>query len=180
MKAGISTKPLHRRWVDNRSWLHDDGALEIESRLVDTRGHDSRVGLGRRLPAGEAVHDMTIRVVLEPDLKIRDIQLQMPHTPFDICPEVVGAFEGLRGERMGRGWNALLSQRFSGAGGCRHLIDLLRGMATVAFQSLHRDISFTPEVVSQFGDSCYAFRKDGLVMKRLLAQLTPESADTDI
>jgi hypothetical protein len=163
-------KAMHHRTVDHRTWLHEDGALELESRIVDTKAYDTRVGFDRALPAGEPVHDMTIRILLEPDWRIRDIRLQMAHIPFDICNEVIRRFESLRGESMGKGWNALLSERFSGVGGCRHLIDLLRGMATVAFQSMPSK-GWTEEALAFLSDSCHAFRQGGAVMVRLAADV---------
>jgi len=161
---------LHRRSIEHRTWLHQDGALEIEGRLIDTKAYDTRIGFGRPLAAGEPVHDMTIRILLGSDHRIREINLLMASAPFDVCPEIIRRFEELKGASMGRGWNALLSKRFSGAGGCRHLIDLLRGMATVAFQS-HSRGGWTQEVLEGFGDSCHAFRRGGAVMVRLLADV---------
>ncbi len=163
-------KAMHRRAIEHQTWQHDDGALEIESRLIDSKAYESRIGFNRLLPAGEAVHDMTIRILLEPNGIIRDIRLSMESTPFDICPEVIQRFEALRGACMGRGWNALLSERFRGVEGCRHLIDLLRGMATVAFQSRHRS-GWSEEALEYFRNSCYAFRQEGPVMSRLVKEL---------
>lgn len=165
---------LHHRSVDYRSWVHEDGALEIEGRLVDAKAYDTRVGFDRELPAGEPVHDMTIRLMIEPDRRIREIHLRMDSSPFDVCPEIIRHFETLRGTSMGKGWNALLNERFAGVGGCRHLIDLLRGMATVAFQSLSRG-TWTPEALEGLNDSCHAFRESGPVVVRLRAQIKGDS-----
>ena len=172
-----SRKAMHRRSIEHQSWLHGDGTLELESRLLDTKGYDTHVGFDRELTAGQALHDMTIRILLGSDGLIRDIRLRMDSTPFDVCTEVIQRFETLRGASMGKGWNALLSQRFAGIGGCRHLLDLLRGMGTVAYQSApagDRD----REALIAFSDSCYAFRQDGPVMVRLKAAATGK-ADKD-
>jgi hypothetical protein len=177
MSEAPKRKAMHRRSIEHQTWLHEDGCLEIESRLIDTKAYDTRVGFGRELPAGQALHDMTIRILLEPDALIRDIQLRMDSTPFDICSEVSRRFETLRGASMGKGWNALLSQRFAAINGCRHLIDLLRGMGTVAFQSLPGK-GWTRESVERFSDSCYAFRREGPVVVRLTAE-TAEKANHD-
>lgn len=164
---------MHHRSIEHRSWLLEDGCLEIESRLLDTKAYDTTVGFDRELPAGEPLHDMTIRILLGADTLIRDIELRMDSTPFDICPEVIVRFESLRGASMGKGWNMMLSRRFAGIGGCRHLVDLLRGMGTVAFQSMSSE-GWTRESVSRFSDSCYAFCQGGSVMARLRA----DRADT--
>jgi hypothetical protein len=171
-------RAMHHRTIDHRTWLHEDGVLELEGRLVDTKAYDTRIGFGRELPAGEPVHDMTIRILLGPDWRIRDIRLQMAHTPFDICSEVIRRFENLRGESMGKGWNALLNKRFSGAGGCRHLIDLLRGMATVAFQSMPGN-GWTEEALAFMADSCHAFEQGGAVMVRLAEDIEKRKNKVD-
>ena len=166
MNETPSRRAMHRRSIDHQTWLREDGILEIESRLVDAKAYDTRVGFGRELAAGQALHDMTINILLGPDGLIRAIRLRMDSAPFKICSEVIQRFETLRGASMGKGWNALLSRRFAGVGGCRHLVDLLRGMGTVAFQSMYRE-DWTRDTVNRFSDSCYAFRSEGPVMVRL-------------
>lgn len=165
MTVKNSPQPMHHRSIDNQTWLCDDGAIKIESRLVDTRHVESSVGFGRRLAAGEAVHDMTVRAVVDPTLTIRDIEVDMARTPFDLCPGIISAFEGLKGESMHTGWNALLKQRFSGSGGCRHLVDLLRGMPTVVMQTLYREIDWNEAALAYVTDSCHAFQKEGEVIQ---------------
>jgi hypothetical protein len=163
-------KALHCRSINHKTWQHEDGSLEIESRLIDSKEYDTHIGFNRPLPAGEPVHDMTIRILLNPDGVIEDIKLQMDSAPFEICPEVIGRFENLRGASMGGGWNEFLSIRFNGTGGCRHLVDLLRGMGTVLFQSTH-DSNWTPESLESMADSCHAFRQGGPVMVHLSAAI---------
>lgn len=167
-------KALHRRSIEHQTWMHEDGSLEIESRLIDSKAYDTQIGFNRPLPAGEPVHDMTIRILLGPDLLIREIQLRMDSAPFDICPEVIRRFEDLQGAGMGKGWNSFLSMRFSGTGGCRHLIDLLRGMGTVVFQSMPGK-GWTSESLERMADSCHAFRQGGPVMVRLAAEMVENS-----
>lgn len=171
MSKTKAPKALHRRSIEHQTWQHEDGVLEIESRLIDTKAYDTHIGFNRALPKGEPVHDMTIRILLGGDGLIRDIRLRMDSTPFDLCPEVIGHFESLRGASMGRGWNHLLNKRFAGAGGCRHLIDLLRGMGTVAFQSMPHRV-WTQASLERMADSCHAFRKGGPVMVQLTADIS--------
>jgi hypothetical protein len=161
-----SAKALHRRNINHQTWHLVDGGLEIESRLIDARANDTHTGFDRPLSAGEPVHDMTIRIQLGPDAVIRDIKLRMDSAPFETCPEVIGKFETLRGASMGKGWNDFLSVRFNGVGGCRHLVDLLRGMGTVVFQSSH-GTGWSRESLESMADSCHAFRQDGPVMAYL-------------
>jgi hypothetical protein len=169
---------MHRRSIEHQTRLHETGVLEIESRLIDTKAYDTHVGFGRPLGAGEPVHDMTIRILVGPDTLIQDIQLRMDSAPFDICPKIIQRFEKLKGSSMAGGWNALLNQRFAGTQGCRHLIDLLRGMATVAFQSMARS-DWTPEALAWLNDSCHAFDQKGPVMRRLVMEMDQEKNPND-
>ncbi|MES9970560.1 MAG: DUF2889 domain-containing protein [Candidatus Thiodiazotropha sp.] len=170
MSETTAPNPLHRRSINHQTWQHADGSLEIESRLIDTKAYDTHIGFNRPLAAGEPVHDMTIRVQLDPKGVIQDIKVRMDSAPFEICPEVTGRFENLRGASMGSGWNEFLSIRFRGTGGCRHLVDLLRGMGTVLFQTTH-DSSWTSESLESMADSCHAFRRDGPIMVQLSAEI---------
>lgn len=178
MGESKAPKALHHRSIEHRTWLHEDGALEIEGRLIDTKAYDTRIGFGRELRAGEPVHDMTIRLLLGADHRIRELRVSMDSAPFEVCPEIIGKFESLRGESMGRGWNALLSERFARVGGCRHLIDLLRGMATVAFQS-HSRGEWTQGGLDALTDSCHAFRQGGAVVVRIGEQIEQTSSSTN-
>jgi hypothetical protein len=166
MSNTTAAKAMHRRSIEHQTWLHEDGSLEIQSRLIDTKAYDTHVGFDQELPAGEPVHDMTIRILLGTDGLIQDIEVRMDRAPFDTCPEITHRFKALRGASMGKGWNAFLTKGFSGIGGCRHLIDLLRGMGTVAFQSTPHS-GWNQEALESFSDSCYAFRQGGPVMVRL-------------
>ena len=160
-------KEIHNRDIQSRVWLLDDMFWEIEIRLLDTKGYDTRVGLDRELPAGDALHEMCIRLEVGLDQVIRRIDVAMPNTPFEFCPGVIRNFDNLVGENMAKGWNGLLSDRFSGAGGCRHLVDMLRSAATVLFQAMSYQHEFTPEQIPYWTDSCYAFQQDGEVMRKL-------------
>jgi hypothetical protein len=174
MSETQAPRPLHRRSIDHQAWLHEDGSMELESRLIDSKPYDTQIGFDRTLPAGQPVHDMTIRLLLGPDGLIRDIHVRMDSAPFPVCPEVISRFEGLRGVGIGKGWNRLLSERFNGVGGCRHLVDLLRGMGTVAFQSFPRS-GWSQEGLARMTDSCYAFHQGGAVMLRLAAEVSGKS-----
>ena len=56
-------------------WQRDDGLFDIEGHLIDVKDHDVTLLSGVR-PAGEAVHDMWVRVTIDRDYTIRDIEAQ--------------------------------------------------------------------------------------------------------
>ncbi len=156
-------KEIHSREIKTQVWLLDNGNWEIESNLVDTKGYDTKVGLGKDLPAGDPLHQMKIVIEASAVGEICDITIQMPDTPFQYCPEVIRNFDQLKGEFMSKGWNQLLNERFSKAQGCRHLIDMLRNAATVLFQAMAYSRNLTPDDMSYWVNTCHAMREDGEV-----------------
>lgn len=164
-------KEIHTRDIESRVWLHDDDYWEIEIWLLDTKGYDTTVGLDKDLPAGQALHEMRVQLTVGLDQVIRDIEIAMPNTPFDLCPGVVHNFKSLKGQCMAKGWNGLLSERFAGAGGCRHIVDMLRMAGTVLFQAMSYNYDFRKDDLPFWSDSCYAFRNDGLVIREIERRL---------
>ena len=78
---------LHHRRLDFQGYRRADGLFEIECTLVDTKGIDvPLLGSDRVLPAGQAMHDMTIRMQLTADLEVTAIEAASDATPYPVCP----------------------------------------------------------------------------------------------
>ena len=74
-------KRLHSRRVTYEGWQRDDGLFDIEGHLVDIKDHDTTLLSGIR-PAGEPVHDMWVRVTIDREYTIRDIEAQSDRVPY--------------------------------------------------------------------------------------------------
>ena len=76
---------VHTRDVQYRGYRREDGLWDIEAELTDTKtyGHE-RPDRGV-LPAGEPVHGMVIRLTVDDAMKITDVAVGMPATPFPEC-----------------------------------------------------------------------------------------------
>ena len=140
--------------------------------MVDTKTHDLALADGRIVPAGETVHDMSIRLVVDEDLDVIDIVASTDASPFNVCPEATETLQSLKGLRIGAGWSMALRQRLAGRKGCTHLTELLSPLATVAFQTLSAVRQGKPTPVDADGkprkiDSCYAYASDRDVVHRL-------------
>lgn len=157
------TEELHFRRIDMRGWRRSDGLFELEGRVTDRKTRDFELRLGGKLvPAGEALHDMGVRLVFDQDLCIHAVETFTEAAPYGECPEGGRALQSLVGLRMSSGWNKEVRSRLGGARGCTHLMELLGPMATTAYQSLSEINRQPTEPVDATGrplkiDSCYAY-----------------------
>ena len=128
---------LHIREVTCQGFLRDDGLVEIEGRLDDSKPFDfPNKDRGGWIKAGEALHGMTIRIALDDQFTIREAEAVMDDTPYNYCKQVAPIFANLVGIRIGPGWRGKIREAVGGAKGCTHLTELLPVMATTAFQTL--------------------------------------------
>jgi hypothetical protein len=164
-----------------------DGLFDIEGRMTDTKSYAFPNDWRQTVQAGEPVHDMRIRLTLDEQFVIRDVECVTATGPYEICPAITPAFAALKGERIGRGWSRLLRDKFGGRHGCVHHVEMLRTMATVAFQTLYgyqerrkREMGLSKsegppdrETTGRrpgFIDSCHALASDGEVVRTQFPQ----------
>ena len=57
------------------------------------------------ISAGEPLHDMAIRLTLDDDRKIIDIEAVIGSGPYNVCPQAVKNCEKLKGEFVVSGFN---------------------------------------------------------------------------
>jgi hypothetical protein len=122
--------PLHRRSVQYEAF--DDGdTLEVVGTLTDRRpwADDGRSVVN--------VHDMELRVrVRVSDLTITSASAVMRTFPHAECPSIGGAFAGMVGLSVTRGYTREIQRRFGGPRGCTHLEHLARSLGPVVIQSV--------------------------------------------
>src|SRR5258706_4618671 len=76
---------VHTRNVEYRGYRREDGLWDIEAELTDTKTYTHETPDKRVRHAGEPVHGMGIRLTVDDDMKITDIAVGMPATPFSEC-----------------------------------------------------------------------------------------------
>ncbi len=132
-------KLMHTRAIDCKGYERADGLWDIEAHLVDTKTyvHTRRVG-GRERRPNEPVHDMWIRITIDLDMKIHDIEAATDEGPYPICGNIAPNFKGLAGITIGPGWRKAITERVGGVRGCTHLVELLGPLGTTAFQATGR------------------------------------------
>ena len=160
---------LHLRRIEMRGYRRDDGLYEIDGRVVDTKNYPLSLD-GRNLAAGDAIHDMWVRLVIDEHLVVQDVVAVTDASPYAVCPEAVAPMRVIIGERIRAGWSTMVKDKLGGAAGCTHLMELLIPMATAAYQSLSGVRLARPDVLDRNGrpvkiDSCYAYASQREIVK---------------
>lgn len=171
LSAPKEREALHCRSIACRGFRREDGLFDIEAHLTDAKTYDFPNSERGTIAAGEPVHDMWIRITVDEDLVVRDVQAEIDAGPFGVCPDITPGFSVLVGRRIGPGWGREIRRLLGGTKGCRHLVELLGTAATVAFQTVvpmrERLGETDPGAKPPHLDSCHALASDGPVVKRL-------------
>ncbi len=172
---------IHRRQVECLSYLRTDGLWDIEGRLADSKTHAVPLhSEDRTVEAGQTYHGMFIRLTLDDDFIIKEVQVEMPNVPTRECRGATPAYQKLVGERIAAGFSRRIKELFGGIGGCVHLTELLLPIATTAFQTIPmaralvaprnaQDAEAYKRSTSGLINTCHALRANGpiaLIMKQ--------------
>jgi len=167
---------LHTRKITCEGYEREDGLWDIEARIVDTKTYAAEEPYRGRREPGMHVHDMQLRLTLDRDMVVRDIEATTNDAPYDVCPTVAPAYKALIGAKVGGGWRRAVAEAAGRTKGCTHITELLMPAATVAFQTMGSwptDGEVATEAAPDqrkkphFIDGCKAWASDGTVVQRL-------------
>jgi hypothetical protein len=115
---------------------------------------------------------MWLRLSIDDDFEIKEAEAATDHAPYAMCPDITSRFALLKGLRIGPGFHREVHKLVGGVLGCTHLVELLRPLATAAFQTLvakrrksEQDPSAPPRR-PMFIDTCHAHASDSPEVKR--------------
>ena len=171
------------RVIDLKGYLRDDGLWDIEGHLVDTKPFSVyHPKYGVRKPAGVPLHLMKIRLTIDDDMVIQDAEAATLAAPFDTCLTPAQLFPKLKGLSLKSGWKKAALELMGGVRGCTHLTEMLGNMATMAYQTLSASrkviasLDDLDKISEQpfYVDSCYSYRKDGALIRRLFPQFAKD------
>lgn len=136
LSAPSPRKLSHLRDISLRGYVREDGQVDIEAHLTDTKtyGFPSE-HRGDVLP-GDPIHGMWVRMTVDLEMRITACEAVSDHTPFAVCPGATPSFANLAGLTIGAGFNRAVNERVGGVLGCTHLREVIAQMATVAFQTV--------------------------------------------
>lgn len=130
-----SRQRLHSRRVTYEGFQRDDGLFDIEGHIVDVKDHDVTLLPGVR-PAGDPVHDMWVRVTIDRNFEIRDIEAKTDRMPYPGGCDVIGpAYRALIGANLVNGFRKRLHDAMGHVQGCTHLTEMLGYLPTAAVQT---------------------------------------------
>lgn len=160
----------HRRQIDVQVYSRDDGLWEVDARLTDVKTHDAPLPAGTR-PAGQPIHDMLLRIVVDRGLNIVAAGAESMAVPYPgDCDDHGSTYGRLVGLNLLRGFRGALRERVGGVLGCTHITELAQVLPTAVVQALAGEVIDTrgegasAERPFQL-DRCHALRSDGPAVK---------------
>ncbi len=165
----VDREHRHTRRFEFNGYHRADGRWDIEGHLTDIKTYPVTNVWRGEIPPGEAIHDMFVRLTIDDDFVVRDIEMTTDAGPYRICPDITPNFSALKGVRIQPGWHQRLKEMFGGVKGCVHQAEMLGAMGTVAYQTLFSSrrkreagSGAKPGII----ESCHALKSDGEVVKR--------------
>ena len=171
LTAAATRKLAHTRVVTCHGYQRDDGLWDIEGRIVDTKPYRFKNrDRGGWIEADEALHDMSIRLTINLELEVIDVDACIDGSPYNYCKSVVAVARNLIGLRIAPGWTQKSKIAMGSNRGCTHLTELLGPVATTAIQTIASEKSRRNEKKQDGGsnaflDSCYTYAADSPVVK---------------
>ena len=165
----VAREPLHTRTVECNGYRREDGLYDIEGVLIDTKSVDFHNMDRGHVRPGEPIHEMWIRLTVDIDLNVIDVEARNVWGPYDICGDITPNFKRLKGLSIKRGWTQKTRELLGGTQGCTHLVELLGPVATTAFQTIYadkvtRDKRGGGKEKPALIGSCHAYAPDSIVV----------------
>ena len=164
--AAPSRQLKHRRSIDVQIYSRGDGLWEVEAELRDTKTRDAQLAGGVR-PAGQPIHDMLLRLVVDERFNVLESGAQTRAMPYPgVCDDHGDAYGRLVGLNLLKGFRQEVRQRLGGVLGCTHMTELSQVLPTAVVQAFAGEVIDTrgdnPESRQPFQiDRCHALRSDG-------------------
>ncbi|MPW18737.1 conserved hypothetical protein [Paraburkholderia piptadeniae] len=165
----LTRELLHRRSFDCAGYQRDDGMLDIEITLIDSKPDDFLLTRGTRL-GGQPMHHMAMWATVDADFRIVDVVVNSLATPYPgICDTIGASYRQIVGLNLLHGFRSAVSKLFGGIAGCSHLTEMLYLIPTLVIQSRaeerwqRRDNGQRPFEI----DGCHALKASGELVKEV-------------
>jgi len=174
----IENKPrrlIHTRQITCSGYEREDGLWEIEGELTDAKT-ETLNGYLKQIRAGDPIHHMRLRIVVDTDMVIHDVEAVTKAGPTHECTAINDAYAKLKGLKIGPGFTGKVKALVGGIQGCTHLTNLLGSMATTAIQSMWEALeekaaahkADKPDLAEKQPwviNTCHAYRSHGETVK---------------
>ena len=168
---------MHTRKIQCNGYLREDGLWDIEGHITDTKTYSFPNHDRGSIETGENIHDMSIRLSVDSDFLIHDVEVCTDASPFNICPGITDSYKALAGLQITHGWRKNVLSKFGRSKGCTHITELLLGaMATTAYQTLggstmNASINQKANNAARLVNTCHALSSDSSVVERQWPEL---------
>ncbi len=132
----VKREAMHTRRIEVQGFLREDGLLDVDARLVDTKPFTFANDESGEIPAGRPLHEMLVRMTVDDTLVIVACEAVTVHSPYAHCgggAENMGVLVGLA---LKAGFLKAANERLRGPLGCTHIREMLQQIATVAHQTM--------------------------------------------
>lgn len=156
----------HRRCIDVQIHARGDGLWEVDAEISDLKTRDVTLAGGIRR-AGEPIHDMLLRIVVDERFNIVAAGSETRAMPYPgRCDEHEDAYARLVGLNLMQGFRRAVRERLGGTVGCTHLTELTQVLPTAVVQAFAGEVLNTREGGDTHErpfqiDRCHALRADG-------------------
>ncbi|HEX3140702.1 MAG TPA: DUF2889 domain-containing protein [Rhizobacter sp.] len=156
----------HSRRIDVHVYARGNGLWEVDALISDIKTRAAELA-DRVLPAGEPIHDMLLRLVIDEAFNVLEAGSETRGMPYPgACDNHGDAYGRLVGLNLMRGFRFAVAERLGGVAGCTHLTELTQVLPTAVIQAFAGDVINTqgdgPDAKQPFQlDRCHALRTDG-------------------
>lgn len=186
MTTPMARRPIHKRAVTFDVFEREDGLIDVDCTVQDTKPFaypDRERGV---IPAGGFVHDIACTLTVDGEGIVAAVAVAMRDRPYDYCEGSTTAAQGLVGRSLVRGWRKTLVEVLGGACGCTHLREMLASAPTAYIQATTalRQMKRIERGQGQYeGEKpywvggCYTWAEGSPVTKRFLGELDEASQE---
>lgn len=160
----------HRRRIDVQIHARGNGLWEVDAEIVDVKTRDTPLA-GDIRRAGEPIHDMLLRIVVDEQFNIVEAGAETRAMPYPgQCDDHGDAYSSLVGLNLMKGFRRAVMERLGGIVGCTHLTELTQVLPTAVVQAFAGEVLDTREQSDSLErpfqiDRCHALRADGPAVK---------------
>ena len=175
LPAPSDRKLMHTRRIECWGYERADGLFDIEGRLHDSKSYGFDNAWRGRVEADEPVHDMRVRLTVDLDFIIRDVEACSDATPYSMCGAIAPDYKKLVGLPLMRDFKRQMRKLVGHAHGCTHLSEIVGRLATVAFQTIGSIKSRRDRAAGKLPDptkrpaileTCHAYATDSPVVQK--------------
>jgi len=171
LSSSINRRALkHTRTIQIEAFARDDGLWDLDARITDYKPRDITLASGVR-PNGSALHDLSLRITIDLQLTIVDVEASSDAVPYPgYCEVITPDYKKLIGLNLLRQFRQGVKERMAGVQGCTHLTEMAQILPTAAVQAFAGDVIDTRDGATDHGqqtqqpfqlDRCHALRTDG-------------------